>query len=184
MKNREIYERVEVLIKKFKSREPDLLIKELGIELIYLKPTKALLGMYRVILRNRFIFIAENVGSLRKTVLAHELGHDQLHRKECMRGISFHESRIFNPINQYEMEANIFAAHLLIPDEAVFNLIGQNVSDREAASRLEVDINLLNLKISEMAKMQILDIERARLESPDGAFLKRYKPMEDDWGAC
>lgn len=184
MRNKEIYDRVAALVKKFKTREPDRLIKDLNIEVLYLKPTKSLLGMYKVILRNRYIFLASNVGSLRKTVLAHELGHDQLHRRECLRGVSFHESRIFNPLNQYEMEANIFAAHLLIPDEAVLGLLRQNESDGELASRLEVDINLLNLKISEMAKMKLLDIEQARLESPDSAFLKRYKPMEDDWGAC
>lgn len=184
MRNKEIYDRVEALVKKFKSRDPEELIRALNIEVLYLGPTKALLGMYKIILRNRYIFLAGNVGSLRRTVLAHELGHDQLHRRECMRGVSFHESRIFNPINQYEMEANIFAAHLLIPDEAVLRLIEKNESDRELASKLEVDLNLLNLKISEMAKMKLLEVEEARLDSPDASFLKRYKPMADDWEGC
>jgi len=58
-------------------------------------------------------------------VLAHEIGHDQLHRKECVNGASFHESRIFSPLNHYEIEANIFAAHLLIPDDEVIEAMIQ-----------------------------------------------------------
>ena len=140
--------------------------------------------MYRVILRNRFIFLPNNVGSLRKTVLAHELGHDQLHRKECVKGATFHESRIFNPCDRFEIEANIFAAHLLIPDEDVITMIKYSESDRELADELGVDINLLNLKISEMAKMTLLEIDQSKLQLPDSRFLKNYKPRDDDWNDC
>lgn len=184
MRNCTIYEKVAHLIKKYKTRNPEQLIKKLNIKLQYIDSTKALLGMYRVILKNRYIFIPDNVGSLKKMVLAHEIGHDQLHRKECINGASFHESRIFSPLNHYELEANIFAAHLLIPDDDVLEMIRYEQSDQELSNRLGVDINLLNLKISEMAKMNLLDIDLSHIERPKSDFLKNYQPLDDDWTIC
>lgn len=184
MKNKWIYDKVERLVKKYQTRNPEELIKELNIHIQTLPDTKSLLGMYRVILRNRFIFIPNNVGNLRKMILAHELGHDQLHRKECMKGASFHENKVFNPTNIYEIEANIFAAHLSIPNEDVIDMLRYAESDRDLANELEVDINLLNLKISEMAKMNLLDIDHSILRRPDSSFLKYYKPQDEDWDGC
>ena len=181
MRNGTIYKKVAALIKKHQSRNPEILIKKLNIKLQYISSTSALLGMYRVILKNRYIFIPDNLGSLKKMVLAHEIGHDQLHRKECVNGASFHESRIFSPLNHYELEANIFAAHLLIPDEEVIEMIRYGQSDQELANRLCVDINLLNLKISEMAKMNLLDIDVSKIERPKSDFLKNYQPLDDEW---
>lgn len=181
MRNLWIYNRVNQLIKTYQTRDPEELIKRLNIHIQYIDATKSLLGMYKIILKNRFIFLPTNVGTLRRTVLAHELGHDQLHRKECLSGTSFHESRIFNPSNQYELEANVFAAHLLIPDEEVLKMIRFAKSDQELSNALEVDINLLNLKVSEMAKMNLLDLEKSKIEAPDCAFLKQYKPLNDEW---
>lgn len=184
MTNKWIYEKVNRLVSKYKTRDPDELVSYLNIKIKYMEATSSLLGMYMVILRNRFIFLPNNLGSLRKTVMAHEIGHDQLHRKECIRGVTFHESRIFNPINRYEIEANIFAAHLLISDKAVIRMIRYTESDRDLADKLGVDINLLNLKISEMAKMNLLDLDRSKLHRPDSGFLQDYKPFDDDWDYC
>jgi len=80
-----------------------------------------------------------------------------------------------------EIEANIFAAHLLIPDEEVIEMIRYGQSDQELANRLCVDINLLNLKISEMAKMNLLDIDVSKIERPKSDFLKNYQPLDDEW---
>lgn len=184
MANKWIYDKVNKLINKYKTRDPDELICALNINIQYMNSTKSLLGMYRVILKNRFIFLPNNVGSLRKTVLAHELGHDQLHRYECIKGATFHESKIFNPTNLYENEANIFAAHLLIPDDSVIDMIKFAKSDKEIADSLGVDINLLNLKVAEMVKMNLLDLEQWKLECPESGFLKNYKPRDDDWNIC
>lgn len=181
MTNKWIYDKVNQLVRKYGTRNPEELIRDLNINLIYMNATNSLLGMYRVILRNRYIFIPNNVGSLKKTVLAHELGHDQLHREECVGGASFHESRIFHSTSRFEMEANIFAAHLLIPDEDILSMIKYASDDRELANELGVDINLLNLKVSEMAKMNLLDLEQANILRPDSTFLKDYRPLDDDW---
>ena len=53
--NRYIYDKVNRLIKKYKTRDPIELIEALNISLVYLPETKILLGMYHYIQRNRFI---------------------------------------------------------------------------------------------------------------------------------
>lgn len=63
-------------------------------------------------------------------------------------------------------------------------MIKYSESDRELADELGVDINLLNLKISEMAKMNLLEIDQSKLQLPDSRFLKNYKPRDDDWNDC
>ena len=179
MSNRWIYEKVNELVEKYKTRNPEELAKALDINIKYMDETKTLLGMYQVILKNRYIFIPNNLGSLKDTVLAHEIGHDQLHREESLKGVTFHESRVFNPVNVFEIEANIFAAHLLIPDDDLLNMMKYAESDRDLAVGLGVDINLLNLKISELVKLNIIDLKNIFPISPDSGFLKKYKPRND-----
>lgn len=179
MSNRWIYEKVEDLVDRYGTRNPEELAKALGISIKYMNSTKTLLGMYQVILKNRYIFIPNNLGSLKNTVLAHEIGHDQLHREESLKGVTFHESRVFNPINVFEIEANIFAAHLLIPDDDILMMMEYAESDRELAAGLGVDINLLNLKISELVKLNIIDLKNIFPARPDSGFLKKYKPRND-----
>lgn len=176
MKHKWIYDRVIHLTKKYQTRDPQKLIEALNIEIKLLPATHSLLGMYKVILKKRFIFLASNAGELQTTILAHELGHDQLHRKEVVEGMSFHESKVFSPLNRFEMEANIFACHLLIPDEDVISMLKQEEKEEYFIQKLRVDTNLFNLKISEMAKMGLLQENFLIPETPDASFLKRYKP--------
>lgn len=179
MINRKIYNLVNQIIKRFHSREPEEVLKGLGIKLLVIGETRNLLGMYKIIERNRFIFLPRNVGGLKRVVLAHEIGHDQLHRKYCLEGATFQENKIFNPTTKYEMEANIFAAHLLIADEEIYALMREDKTEFELLEELGVDINLLNLKISEMAKMKLLPFEEMFSIRPESTFLKKYKPLDD-----
>lgn len=179
MSNKWIYDKVKCLVKKYKTRDPIELIEALGIKIFYIDSPKRLLGVYQVILRNRIILLANNIGSLKNIVLAHELGHDQLHRQYCIDGAAFHENSIFNPTDIYEIEANIFAAHLMIDDDKLIELIRNEKSDREMAYELGVDINLLNLKISEMVKMKMMPLDINYVESPKSKFLCDYIPQKD-----
>lgn len=139
-----------------------------------------LLGMYQVIQKNRFIFLSDDLHpSIRKVVLAHDIGHDQLHRNYA-KANTFHEVSIFRELCSHETEANIFAAHLLIDDEEIIRLLeNEDVSDCSLASELGVEINLENLKISELCKMGILSSSRYNVERPRSEFLKDYNPIRD-----
>ena len=154
MANDWIYEKANALVKKYFTRDPLELTQILNIHLEEINNTTVLLGMYQIIQRNRFIFLSSNLHpNIRKVVLAHEIGHDQLHRKYAKQN-AFHEVSIFRELNHYEIEANIFAAHLLIDDKEIIRLLENGfVSDRSLADELGVEINLVNLKISELYKM-------------------------------
>lgn len=182
--NRHIYEKVRALVKKYGTRNPEELIKDLNIKLHLLEDTVNLLGMYHVIQRNRVIFISNQVGRQKNLILAHELGHDQLHRKLVAKGAMFHENNLFVDTSRCELEANIFAAHLLIADEDILPLLCEETDDRTLSYELGVDINLVNLKISEMVKLGILNQLKYCPERPQSNFLKNYKNDPDDWSGC
>lgn len=184
MSNRWIYEKVQSLIRKYKTRDPNELIWFLNIKICPLENTKHLLGMYQVIQRNRFIFISTDVGRQKNLILAHELGHDQLHRDQVINGVAFHENGLFVDNSKNELEANIFAAHLLIADEDIIPLLRGQIDDKTLSDELEVDINLVNLKISEMVKLGLLNAHECWAERPRGDFLKNYRPDKDDWSEC
>lgn len=97
-----------------------------------------------------------------------------------MSGGACHDQTVLNPTNKFETEANIFAAHLLISDEDVLNNINDQVCDYEIAGKLDVGINLLNLKISELAKMGKFN-KPINVNTSQGDFLKNYRPEHDDY---
>jgi len=80
-----------------------------------------------------------------------------------------------------DLNYHTFEIPVLIPDEDIISMIKYAQSDRELAYEIGVDLNLLNLKISEMAKMNLLDINQQNSFVPDSTFLKDYKPLDDDW---
>lgn len=178
--NKRIYDKANYLVNKYQTRNPKEIIENLNIKLIYFNNSINLLGVYNYIKRNRFIFISPNVGIYEKIILAHELGHDQLHRDFCKFGNAFHENSLFNPTNKFEIEANIFAAHLLIDNNYIFQMLNNEISYYELEEELQVDINLINLKISEMIKLGIIKKD-LYIERPDANFLSKYKPQPDEW---
>ena len=82
MMNAEQLSRVgEKLVKRCGSRDPFEIARQLGINVMRCENFGSLKGMYRVIKRNRFIFLNNSLDeNMLRIVCAHELGHDQLHR--------------------------------------------------------------------------------------------------------
>lgn len=180
MTNDWIYEKANALVKKHFTRDPFELAHDLNIHLEEISNATNLLGMYQVIQKNRFIFLSADLHpNIRKVVLAHEIGHDQLHRRYA-KANAFHEVSIFRELGCHEIEANIFAAHLLIDDNEIIRLLeNEDVSDRSLADGLGVEINIVNLKISELCKMGILSLSRFNIERPRATFLKDYNPIKN-----
>lgn len=70
------------LVRRFGTRDPFQIAGELGISILLCEDFGSLKGMYRVIKRNRFIFLNKDLGDrMLRIVCAHELGHYRLHRK-------------------------------------------------------------------------------------------------------
>ena len=84
-------------------------------------------------------------------VLAHELGHDIYHKDELSYQMAEYE--LFDIRTDMEIEANIFAAHLLINEETLLEDIKLGYSYNQLASLYEVNVNLMIFKLNEMHRM-------------------------------
>ena len=81
----------------------------------------------------------------RRVVCAHEFGHDMLHRELSAGGIR--ENTMFLESNKTEREANLFAAEILLTDDAVLSELKYTSSLEAVAFELDVPIELLEYKL-------------------------------------
>ena len=98
------------------TRNPIKIAEAAGIR-IAIVPLGEIAGNYKLIKRKRWIFINDNISAdnpFFQVVVAHELGHALLHRKENCAFIRSHTLLLTSGI---EREANQFAAALLITDD-------------------------------------------------------------------
>lgn len=130
------------LVKKYKTRDPFELCSALGIKVEKMYLHSDINGIYQYERRNMFIYINSSLEAMDQiATCAHELGHAVCHKKYNCTFIKNHT--LFNK-NKIERAANVFAAYLLIPDEAlVFH--GQTIS--EMAAELNVPVELLKLRL-------------------------------------
>ena len=87
-------------------------------------PLGEIAGNYMLIKRKRWIFVNDSIpedSPLFNVVVAHELGHALLHRKE---NCAFLKHKTLLLTSGIEREANLFAAYLLIPDEMLESYAG------------------------------------------------------------
>ena len=124
MMNAEQLSRVgEKLVKRCGSRDPFEIARQLGINVMLCENFGSLKGMYRVIKRNRFIFLNNSLDeNMLRIVCAHELGHDQLHRNMA-KTTPIHEFMLYDMKSKPEYEANIVAAEILMDSDEVLRYI-------------------------------------------------------------
>ena len=147
----DIYELVSDLTKKYSTRDPFSLADALGID-VDCADLGSLKGFYIVYSRNRFIVLNTSLTeSLSKVILAHEIGHDRLHRDIAKNG-GLKESSFFDMKSKPEMEANIFAANLLITDKNVIEYGKDGYTAEDMAKELYVPYPLALIKINNMIK--------------------------------
>lgn len=143
-----IVDKANRIIKKCGCRDPYKIAEDLKITVIphYFKKQR---GAYKVIQRNRFIFInTELEPVMEKIVLLHEIGHDTFHREMAIQAGSFQEFNIFDMRNnRTEYEANVFAAQIALPDEDILECIERGYDIEQIARALYSDINLVALKV-------------------------------------
>lgn len=111
----DIRRRVVNLERKYGTRNPYKLCKRMKINIIYMDLGN-IKGIYKKVVTNKFIVINENLDEFcQKVVLAHELGHAILHHSKEIQALKDYD--LFpRYTNQIEIEANTFAAELLIDD--------------------------------------------------------------------
>ena len=128
------------------------LTQELGIHVEFADDYKDLLGMYFNKWHHRFIFLNSRLDEdWLPMVLAHEIGHDQLHRSAAIAAGGFQEFNLFNMADRaMEYEANMFAAQVALPDEEILEYIMRGCDVAQIAQLMHSDINLVALKTAEL----------------------------------
>ena len=120
----EIVQTANKLVDTLGTRDPHRIARELGIEVVPVD-FKRQRGAYKVLMRNRFIFIKNDLHPVMEgIVMLHEIGHDVLHRKEAVKAGGFKEFNIFNmQESRMEYEANVFASQVSLGDEEILEYI-------------------------------------------------------------
>lgn len=102
--------------KKFNTRNPFEIADFLNIE-VQIGPLGSRCGCYMFLKNHRCIFLNEELSEHEmELVMAHELGHAIMHRKE---NCYFIRNKTLLLTSKTEIEANTFAAELLISDEVI-----------------------------------------------------------------
>ena len=161
---------VKKLIKKHNTRDPQKLATRMGIHILYRDDYVDLKGMYTVIERNRYIFLNNNLSEDElKTVCAHEIGHDVLHRT-LAKSTPLKQLTLYDMTSRTESEANMFASSLLVNDQELLSLVEEGVDSVESAAyHLGVDVNLVLMRLHELNKQGHAVIQPY---APDRNFLK------------
>lgn len=151
----EIFRDVKKLIKKYDTRDPKEILRQRGVILLAFKENTKLLGMYKIIKRNAFVFYNPFVDErIQNMVFAHELGHDIYHRAYA-KDSNLIEYELFDINSEMELCANIFAAHLLLDEKRLIEDIKQGYTYNQLASIYGVNVNLMIFKLNEMHRMGI-----------------------------
>lgn len=112
-------ERIKRLVayckRKSGTNDPFSIADNLGI--LYQYGSIDFSGCYMFLKNHKYIFLSNQLDPLEsKMVMAHELGHALLHKKD---NCYFIQNKTLLLNSKIEKEANYFAAELLIPDETV-----------------------------------------------------------------
>lgn len=142
-----IVKKANFIVSQCCTRDSHRNTKELSIEVLYY-PFNRQRGAYKVIKRNCFIFIKNDLHPVMENiVLLHELGHDSLHRTEATESGGFKEFNIFDMRDcRMEYEANVFASQIALPDDDFLELAERGYDSQQIARALNSDINLVALK--------------------------------------
>lgn len=134
---------VKKMIKKYGTNNPFEIAHALGIW-VYVLPLGNVRGNYVYMKRKKVFFINENLSE--KEILfciAHELGHAIMHTKN---NVYFNNSNTFFNQSKHEIEADTFAAELLIDDNLLYEYDGFCL---EVISNCEgIDFKYLKLKFN------------------------------------
>lgn len=137
----DIKQTVKKLIKKYNTNNPFEIANALDIW-VYVEPLGNIKGNYVYNKRKKAFFINENLSEKEMLFcIAHELGHAILHTKS---NVYFNNSNTFFNQGKHEVEADTFAAELLINDDILNSYEGFCL---EVIANCEnIDLRYLKLK--------------------------------------
>ncbi|MGG3663178.1 ImmA/IrrE family metallo-endopeptidase [Bacillus gobiensis] len=134
---------VNYLTRKHRSNNPFDIAQSLSIIVLF-EDLGKLYGYYNYQKRFKFIHINNKLSELERIfVCAHELGHSVLHPRS---NTSFMRQNTYFSLDKMEVEANMFAVELLLPDEKILNFNNTQFSVEELCEIHGIPRELANLK--------------------------------------
>lgn len=125
MRTHDVKRLVAYYVKKYETRNPFRLAEYLNV-FVHVGPLGSRAGCYMFLKNHKCIFLNEDLNEKeRMLVMAHELAHSIMHRKE---NCYFIRNKTLLLTSEIETEANMFAAELLIPDDLIYENPGMSKS--------------------------------------------------------
>ena len=138
-----IKSKVSSLVNKYNTRDPFELADILGV--LYQIGNCKNEGCYMFLKNHRYIFLSNKLNNLElKIVMAHELGHALLDRKQ---NCYFIRNKTLFLNSRFEKRANLFAAHLLIDSEYLKEYSWYTTE--QLSHSLGYPLELINLRLLE-----------------------------------
>lgn len=142
---RDIKRIVSYYVRKFQTTNPFEVADQLGI--LYQFGEIGCEGCYMFLKNHRYIFLNQNLTEHEtKMVMAHELGHAILHRKENCYFIR-NKTLLLN--SKTEIEANKFAIELLLSDDILLEFQNQNFTIDQITRITGYHKKLIELKLKD-----------------------------------
>ena len=138
---KDIKQLVNYYVRKFNTRNPYDLAKSLNVE-VQIGELGGRAGCYMFLKNHKCVFLNEDLEENEmRLVMAHELAHSIMHRKE---NCYFIRNKTLLLTSKMEIEANTFTAELLIPDELILENPG--ISADQIARIAGYDKKIMNFK--------------------------------------
>ncbi|MFZ2539500.1 MAG: ImmA/IrrE family metallo-endopeptidase [Oscillospiraceae bacterium] len=135
---------VNKLVKQYATSDPYELASNLKIKVIIDKMPLSIRGFYSNVMSMGFIYLNCELHEIdRKIVCAHELGHAMLH--PCANSLFLSRNTFVLP-SKLELQADIFAANLLVSDNVLNEYSDETVTLDALSAELNLPIWLLELK--------------------------------------
>ncbi|QGG47416.1 ImmA/IrrE family metallo-endopeptidase [Heliorestis convoluta] len=123
----------------------------------------------RIVFSNSSLILSREIFSI-----AHELGHQKLHLSE--QGLTLIKDDDFTNRDEYEVEANYFAASLMMPREKVDKFIRQELNDKSSDKWNGLDIARIQTAFNVSYDMALIRLKAlGKLSESQVHYLKNEK---------
>lgn len=169
-----IRETAKKLIKKSGTENPFEIADFLGIKVRYKSLGKGIKAYYFCQSRIKNIVINKDINpAFCRVLAAHELGHERLHAALIGSGM-ITETKLLDTITPLEIEANTFAAELLIPDEVLIECFTNGETFFDTARDLAVPPELLEFKLRQLNSRGVLKKRGLHIDDAPVTALGRF----------
>lgn len=135
---------VKDLVKKHGTNNPYEIASAKKIYVFEHDMHEEILGFYKYIRKNKFIYINANLPKDEKLfTCAHELGHSEIHPK---LNTPFLKRKTLFSVDRIENEANRFAVELLMPDDSLIDYKDTRLSISEIGELHGIPREVCHLK--------------------------------------